>query len=120
MLPNNDPAHRFNTPTNYEIGNDILHSLCDRMLELENECGEKHPEVAMVLRKTRLSYGPLVNSMMDEALAPTPNTEGKIQMGLQGLINRARKRYENYNRWKQAVKDAGFGANKLRSRKDGN
>jgi hypothetical protein len=88
-------------PTPYEVGNDIMHNLCDKMAELEGEIREIHPEVAMVLRKNRLMYGPLVNELMDQSMCPCLSDSEKIRTGLQGLITRARGKYENHYRRKQ-------------------
>lgn len=87
--------------TPYEVGNDILHKLCYEMVELEKEFAIDYPEVSLVLKKNRLMYGSLVNTLMEEDLAPTPKTHGKIKEGLQGIIDKARKKYEDNHRRKQ-------------------
>jgi len=90
-------------PTNWEIGNDIMHNICDKMAELEHEIEKDHPEIALILFKNRLMYGPLVNTLMDDelGLCPTATKIGKIPSRLQELITKARKKYENNNSGQQ-------------------
>lgn len=91
---------RTHTITLYDIGNDIMHNLCDKMSELAFEIRKDHPEVAEALTKNRLMFGPLVNTLMDDSLCPTSKSDGKIRTGLQELIEKSRKKYENYYRGK--------------------
>ena len=96
-----DITEKHMKPTNYEIGNDIMHNICDKMSELEHEIEKDHPELAMALRKNRLMYGPVVNTLMEDSLCPTAKKVGKFRSRFQKLIDEARMKYEDDNRRKQ-------------------
>jgi hypothetical protein len=58
--------------TNWELGNEIMHHVCDELADLEVECKISHPEISKILHKTRLSLGPIVNDLMKDNMAPEP------------------------------------------------
>lgn len=50
--------------TNWELGNDLLHSVCDKLRELSEECKESHPKYADILWNHSVSLGVHVNDLM--------------------------------------------------------
>lgn len=56
--------------TNWELGNDIMCSLVDKMDELAKECSHEQEDVAKLLRGVALDFGYLVNRLMDDRLCP--------------------------------------------------
>lgn len=52
--------------TNWELGNDIMCNLVDKMVELSAECESTNPQVAELLNELALDFGPLVNRLMNE------------------------------------------------------
>jgi len=53
--------------TDWELGNDIMCSLVDKMKELSNECKSTNPVVSELLMNIALDFGTLVNDLMDSA-----------------------------------------------------
>lgn len=61
--------------TNYELGNDILHNLVDRMNELANECSYEQRMIAELLKDLALDFGPVVNRLMGDGSVGCPTRD---------------------------------------------
>ena len=52
-------------PRSWELGNDIMHQLCDKMSDLAKECERSHPAVSAYLVKLSLELGITANDLME-------------------------------------------------------
>ena len=52
--------------TDWELGNDIMCGVVDKMMELSKEAEAKQPGVARLLRDIARDFGPLVNRLMND------------------------------------------------------
>lgn len=56
--------------TDWDLGNDIMHKLCDTLADISRECRKTHPAVADMLTYLRWPLGKLANKLMDDSIAP--------------------------------------------------
>lgn len=80
--------------TNYELGNDIMHNIVDRMKELATESKHTHPIVSKLLNDLALDFGPLVNDLMDDGIRLCPEREDSYVYFDGGRIYDRHKEYK--------------------------
>lgn len=51
--------------TNWELGNDIMCNIVDKMKELSSECSKTNPLISDLLQNIALDFGTLVNDLME-------------------------------------------------------
>lgn len=56
--------------TDWEIGNDIMCTLIDKMNELAEECEISQPMIASALRANALGWGTTVNILQGDGICP--------------------------------------------------
>lgn len=52
--------------TDWELGNDIMCNVVDKMRELSDECSNTNPAISKLLLNISLDFGTLVNDLMCE------------------------------------------------------
>ena len=52
--------------TDWELGNDIMCNIVDKMKELSGECNKTNPLISDLLQNIALDFGTLVNDLMED------------------------------------------------------
>lgn len=56
--------------TNWELGNEIMCGIVDKMYEVARECEKSHPLASKILTNKALDFGPMVNNLMEDTMCP--------------------------------------------------
>lgn len=58
--------------TNWELGNEIMCSVADKMRDLSDECRLSHPQTSDFLKYLAIDLGPISNQLTGVGLCPEP------------------------------------------------